>query len=63
MIVQIRIIITIPKDDESRYTIAVEKIVDALNDAVYKEFPHMRDDQTPGSITVVMSKMSPEKEI
>lgn len=62
MNVQIRIVITVPPEDESRYTIAAENIVKVLSDAIFKEFPHMRDDEKNSLITIVMSKMSEEKE-
>lgn len=63
MNVQIRIIITVPEEDESRYTTAVENIVGVLREVIFKEFPHMEDNEKDSLITIVMSKIDESKDI
>lgn len=63
MIIQIRVSIDVPPENELTYTITTERIIEAINAAIVKEYPSLRLDKRPSPITVTMSKINDLKDM
>ena len=63
MIIQIRVSIDVPPENELTYTITTERIIEAINAAIVKEYPSIRLDKHPSPITVTMSKINDLKDM